>query len=321
VAFVISSPSNAAMDSRRHATSPVASQNPGPPCSGDRGVTQPMLAYEVHPGTGPYLLLVHGLLSGRAQWLPNLDALSGVSRPVVVELLGHGRSPSPGDARLYTPEAYVEHFDAVRRAVGAERWVVCGQSLGAALTLRYALDRPGDVLAQVFTNSNSALAPPGWAEENAAMFERGADQLLRGGRAAIDNHPLNPRRGRRLPAAARDALAAATAEHDPRGVALTLRHTVPASPVTDRLDQVRVPSLLVVGVDEAGFADARRRAEDAIPALEVVETAAGHAVNLEDPVAFNRAVVGFLRGRSGWRARPGPRPPSAAPPRRRGGSR
>jgi len=34
--------------------------------------------YEVREGKGPYVLLVHGFLSSRAQWLPNLDALSTV---------------------------------------------------------------------------------------------------------------------------------------------------------------------------------------------------------------------------------------------------
>jgi len=68
------------------------------------------LAFEVHPGRGPHLLLVHGLLSSRAQWNANLEALSGCSRPVVVELFGHGRSPSPEDAAYYSPANYVSEF-------------------------------------------------------------------------------------------------------------------------------------------------------------------------------------------------------------------
>ena len=55
--------------------------------------------YEVHPGEGPYALFVHGFLSSRAQWLPNLNQLSTVCRPVVVELFGHGRSTSPAERR------------------------------------------------------------------------------------------------------------------------------------------------------------------------------------------------------------------------------
>ena len=36
---------------------------------------KPILHYEVHGKDGPLLLLVHGLLSSRAQWLPNCPQL------------------------------------------------------------------------------------------------------------------------------------------------------------------------------------------------------------------------------------------------------
>ena len=101
------------------------------------------LHHEVHGRAGPFLLLVHGLLSSRAQWRPNLAALTQHFRPVVVELLGHGRSPSPEDLDLYRPSAYVAGFEALRATLGAERWLVCGQSLGAALTLAYVCRCPG----------------------------------------------------------------------------------------------------------------------------------------------------------------------------------
>jgi len=120
------------------------------------------LHVEVHHGDGPYALLVHGILSSRAQWLPNLDAVRTVCRPVVVELWGHGRSPEPSDPEAYTPDAYVEAFDRVRRSLGVESWLIIGQSLGAALTLRYALSHPERAIAQVFTNSSSALADEVW---------------------------------------------------------------------------------------------------------------------------------------------------------------
>src|SRR6059058_4727521 len=110
--------------------------------------------YDVHDGTGPYMLMVHGFLSSRAQWGPNLTALAPVTRPVVLELWGHGRSPAPTDPPRYHPDAYIEAFDQLRTQLGVERWFLCGQSFGAALTLRYALTHPDRVMAQVFTNSS-----------------------------------------------------------------------------------------------------------------------------------------------------------------------
>jgi len=256
--------------------------------------TAPQLYSEVHGHDGPFLLLVHGLLSSRAQWLPNLEALSACCRPVVVELFGHGRSPTPDDPGCYRPEAYVAEFERIRRAVGAERWFVCGQSLGAALTLRYALEQPGRVIGQVFTNSNSALAEDGWAERVRPAMEAQARRLEAEGRRLLAEHPLNPTRSRYLSPEVRAAFVADCALHTPRGIAYTGLYTIPDSSVRSSLGENTVPALLLVGEREERFAAHRRFAERTIPQLEVVELPAGHAVNLEAPAEFNAALTAFL---------------------------
>jgi 2-succinyl-6-hydroxy-2,4-cyclohexadiene-1-carboxylate synthase len=255
---------------------------------------KPLLYYEVHGDRGPHLLLVHGFLSSRAHWLLNLEALSAFCRPVVIELLGHARSPSPDDAAPYAPDAYVAEFEAIRETAGAERWLVCGQSLGAALTLRYSLDHPDRVIAQVFTNSNSALADKNWAARVMPVMEAQAQQIEREGRAALDKHPFAPTRSRRLPSAARDALIADYQRHNPKGIAATARHTIPYSSVRDRIVSTRVPTLLVAGDREEGFRDQAAFAEQAIPGTTVVHLNTGHAVNIEDAPGFNAAVSEFF---------------------------
>ncbi|GAF76435.1 unnamed protein product, partial [marine sediment metagenome] len=155
---------------------------------------KPLLHYEVHGTEGPFLLLVHGIISSRAQWIPNIKALSEFSRPVVIELFGHGRSPSPEDADYYTPEGYIRQFELIRQALGAEQWLICGQSLGASLTLRYTLQYPNLIPAQVFTNSRSAFSKTVSRRGSEAMAERLREQ----GRDLIDNFPLHPSRARHL---------------------------------------------------------------------------------------------------------------------------
>jgi 2-succinyl-6-hydroxy-2,4-cyclohexadiene-1-carboxylate synthase len=256
--------------------------------------SRPLLYYETHGDQGPFLLLVHGFLSSRAHWLLNLEALSIFSRPVVIEMLGHARSPSPDDTSVYSPDAYIAQFEIIRETLGAERWLICGQSLGAALTLRYALDYPDRVIAQVFTNSNSALANKNWANRVMPIMEAQAQQIEQGGRAALDNHPFAPTRSRRLPAQAKAALIADYELHNPLGIARTARHTIPYSSVRDRVSNTTVPTLLVSGDREEGFRDQYRFAEKAIPYLSAAHLNTGHAVNLEDAPGFNAAVTEFF---------------------------
>jgi 2-succinyl-6-hydroxy-2,4-cyclohexadiene-1-carboxylate synthase len=253
------------------------------------------LHHEAHPGNGPFLLLVHGILSGRSLWQPNLAALSAVSRLIVVELWGHGRSPSPDDPACYRPEAYVRAFEELRAELGVARWFVCGQSFGAALTLRYALDQPERMLAQVFTNSASALGDAEWMARMRTALPALADEIERGGGAAIERMPIHPRHARRIPAEYREAVLADAARVSPRGLAHTMRYSLPESSVRPRIGENRVPTLLVCGERELAFRPPREAAEREMPRLEVVGADAGHAVNLEAAETFNRAVTDFLR--------------------------
>jgi len=255
-----------------------------------------MMHVEVHAGSGPHLLLVHGLCSSRAQWRPNLAGLSGFCRPVMVEVLGHGRSQSPDEPAAYTVEAYIERFEALRERLGVERWAVCGQSFGAGLTMRYALERPQAVFAQVFTNSNSALSPgdPPVSEEIRLARLAGFEER---GRAALEQLAFYPKPNGRLPADVERELIADAQLISLKGVANTLRYTSPGLCVTPRLGEIAVPTLLVNGRGEKRFQPLRDHAEKAIPGVEIVDLDGGHPVNLDQPEQFNAAVGGFLAGK------------------------
>ena len=250
--------------------------------------------FEVHPGRGPYVLLVHGIISSREQWCLNLGALSEVCSPVVVELFGHGRSPAPEELADYHPDRYIDAFEQIRADLGQERWIVLGQSLGAALTLRYALHHPARVAAHILTNSSSAFAEPEWAEQLKPGMEALLRDVEREGAAALERIPIHPRHGRRLPADVKSRLVAEAKLHDPRGVALSMIGTAAKSGMGDQLERNQVPTLLLCGAREKRFDAHRRKAEQRMPLLEVAELEAGHAVNLEAHAEFNRLAVEFV---------------------------
>lgn len=258
-----------------------------------------LLHFDVHDGVGEYALLVHGFMSSRANWLPNLSALSSVCRPVVVELYGHGRSPSPSDLARYSATAYGEAFEAVRQVVGCERWFVVGHSLGTALALRYVLDHPDRVIGHVLSNSNSAAADESWFAAGAARQEQQAAALESSGTDAVLASPFSPARVRGLSNSQMAEMEADMSRHDPVGLARGLRHTTPTTSSRGRLGENVVPSLLVVGWRETAFEAARDHLASAMPNLEVVDVDSGHAVNIDAADAFNAAVASFVRRVSG----------------------
>jgi pimeloyl-ACP methyl ester carboxylesterase len=252
------------------------------------------LSVAIHPGNGPFLLLVHGFLSSRAQWIPNLEALSKIARPVVVELLGHGRSPAPEFAEPYRPKGYVKAFEHIREGLGVSEWLVCGQSLGAALTLRYALDHPERFIAHVITNSMSAFREiDNWeaAVKGANFF---AQKLLELGPEGLTKIPVHPINARSLPKEVKEPLLEDCLALNVLGVANTIRYTSAELSLFEECEKNKVPTLLVCGQREKRFKPLRDYAEARMPLLEIIDLDGGHAVNIDAAEAFNQAVTAFF---------------------------
>lgn len=250
--------------------------------------------WRVHEGTGPHLLLVHGFLTSRSQWLLNLDGLRSVCQPVTVELFGHHESPSPADLACFEPDYYVRAFEAIREAVGARCWFVLGYSLGAGLTLRYALDHPERIIGHLFTNSTSGLADSERQSEFRAGAHEMAAKIRAGGQTAMARIPVHPKHGWKLPKPVYNALVADAETHNPEGIANTIAITNPAVSMRARLVENARPACLIWGVKEKRFRPMAEFATLRMPELTTIKIEAGHGMNMEDPEAFNRAVVEFI---------------------------
>jgi pimeloyl-ACP methyl ester carboxylesterase len=235
------------------------------------------------------MLLVHGFLSSRAQWRINLPALTRFSRPVLVELLGHGRSPAPSDPAPYKVGAYIAAFESIRRLVGAERWFVCGQSFGAGLAIQYALVHPDRVEGLVFTNSISALSPKGDAERAAAQKER-ADAIAAGGMAALKELRIHPSHAKRFPADIKAELVADADRLAPEAILRSIGLTSPDLSIAHRLGELRVPTVLVNGFWEKRFQPMRDRVAAEVPGVTIADLPGGHSINIEAAAGFDTAV-------------------------------
>jgi pimeloyl-ACP methyl ester carboxylesterase len=92
------------------------------------------LAYE-RRGTGPALVLLHGVGHRRQAWDAVLPLLTAQRTVIAVDLPGHGESPPLVPAGRQAVAAIAEELFAFFGALGLERPHVAGNSLGGALAL------------------------------------------------------------------------------------------------------------------------------------------------------------------------------------------
>ncbi|MBA4179473.1 MAG: hypothetical protein C0506_02695 [Anaerolinea sp.] len=258
------------------------------------------IGYEVHPhpDQGPPLVLVHGFTASAASFAANIPALNGHFTVVTVDLLGHGQSDAPEDPAPYAPGPAIERITALLDWLGYGRVLLCGHSLGAAVCLRLALDAPARLDGLILINSMSAAGTPEWREAARPGMDELAARLREEGSDFLRTTRLYPAHSKRLDPRSRELLTQAFDQADPNGLAGTAESLVIDINSYERLGELAVPTLLVVGTREEAFARAvpdfvARMPEGMVRQVDLAE--AGHAANLEQPEAFEAAVVEFAR--------------------------
>jgi pimeloyl-ACP methyl ester carboxylesterase len=245
------------------------------------------LAYETYGDPAkPAILLQHGFLSCNGQWLLNRETLGAKYYLVMVELWGHGNSPTPTDITHYTVDTYCRQFEAIRAALNIPRWHLIGQSYGVGIVLNYAIRFPQVCSSLVATNSKSAFG-----QQSASQSKRRYPQ----------NHenfdarklPYHPIHARRFPAHVKHAMV--TSADTMSAEAIILGGKLGANlNCNDRVGELTVPLLIANGQYEKSFQTDLAVLQQRYPHLRVENLAGGHSVNIEAADAFNQVVLEFL---------------------------
>lgn len=227
------------------------------------------------------LVFIHGSGGDHTNWIYQYSALKDRFQTAALELPGHGLSEGPGEQSV---DVYVEWVRKAIAALGVARPVLSGHSLGAAISLTFAI-RYGSLLAGIVPVGGGARMPvnpaileglktnPAPVYEMVVKFSFAKANLERFGRAVVEG----------------------MLRTDP----LIVHGDLTAC---DRLDltgtaaSIRVPTLVVCGAeDKMTPPPLSEFLRDAIPGAKLVLIpAAGHFVMMESPEAFNQAVADFV---------------------------
>ena len=249
------------------------------------------LAHTVRGGTGPPVLLLHGLGSCAADWAPQAPVLEPRFRVLAVDLPGHGASPLP-PGRL-TIERMAEAVAELAGAVTAEPAHVVGLSLGACVALRVALQAPARVRSLTLANPFARIRPDG-----PGALVRMAHRLLLLGTAPMPSLAAHVA-SRLFPWPEQRSLyegaVASLGATSRRGYAAAMR-ALARFDARGQLAAIRCPTLVVAG-DRDGVVPlgAKLRLGASIPGARVVVVpASGHATPYDQPATFNRLLLEFL---------------------------
>jgi pimeloyl-ACP methyl ester carboxylesterase len=111
----------------------------------------------VEAGSGPVVILLHGLGGNSSNWAFNINALAQSYRVIVPDQIGFGRSDKP--LINYHVGTYVDFLDGLCKQLKIERASLVGNSMGGWVAAAYTLAHPEKVERLVLVDA-AGFAPP-----------------------------------------------------------------------------------------------------------------------------------------------------------------
>lgn len=245
-------------------------------------------------GVGPLVILVHGMGGDRTTWFTQIEALSKQFTAVSVDLRGYGDSGDPPHALDFKRD-FTADLLAVMDAFGVDRAHLVGLSMGGRVVRAACLLAPQRVASVTLANTS-----PGFDHMNQEQLQAFIDarsKVLTG-----DQFPpsfgLDQAKAMMAENASMEALQLAAAAMG----RLRLRNyleVLQASTLQDRgdrLEDIACPVHIITSDQDRVYPEVVSRQMLArIPHASLTRiSGAGHLANIEQPQAFNVALLTFL---------------------------
>jgi pimeloyl-ACP methyl ester carboxylesterase len=265
--------------------------------SGDVGL------YVESTGSGHPIVFVHEFASDHREWEPQVRWFSREYRCVTYNARGYPPSDVPEDPAQYGWEAAVADLLAVLDGLDLPAAHLVGLSMGGYAVLQFARLHPERTTAAVVAAAGSGSGPAEretWPTVAASIAEgfvtRGMDEMAHD----IGHGPTRLQLQRKSPRAWAEFMDHLR-EHSPRGMANTMARYQALRPSLydfgDDYAAMTTPVLLALGDEDAPCLETNLMLKRAIPGAGLwIHPHTGHAVNLEEPAAFNAAVEAFFAG-------------------------
>jgi pimeloyl-ACP methyl ester carboxylesterase len=253
----------------------------------------------VEQGEGPAVVFVHGLVMDHTMYEAQFEELPDLYRCIALDLRGHGHSGCPPGP--WSMHDSVDDVIAFIEGVDAAPCHLVGMSWGGMIGVRIAVQRPELVRSLVLIDTSAGSEDPQQSELRRTVFMEpiaahgitdelvAASILILFGEKYQADEPAMAVYADRVKSMKREAIVEG------------LRAVLERDSVLDRLGQIRVPTLVIHGEQDASIPMSVAEAIVAgiAGARLVAIPDAGHSTPLEAPDAVNTALAGFFAGQDG----------------------
>jgi pimeloyl-ACP methyl ester carboxylesterase len=257
--------------------------------------------YYEEVGSGIPVVFVHEFAGDVRSYEMQMRYFGQRYRCIAFNARGYPPSDVPESAELYSQERARDDIRAVLDALKIDKAHIVGLSMGGFATLHFGFTYADRTRSLVIAGCGYGAAPDKRAQF-AGEAEAAAKNFQQVGMAkAAEGYALGPTRVQFQNKDPRgwQEFATQLAEHSTEGAAQTLRGVQARRPslfdLVDKMKTITAPTLIMTGDEDWPCLEPGLLMKRTIPtAALVVMPNAGHAINLEDPGAFNQHIADFF---------------------------
>lgn len=251
------------------------------------------LAY-TDTGIGRPVVLIHGYPFNRSLWTEQIPALSNSYRVIIPDLRGFGETDASEGAA--TMNRMAQDVAELMDQLEIPRAVIGGLSMGGYVALAFYKQFPSRVRGLILADTRAEADTEEGKQTRAQQAEKALAEGMAGIADAMLPKLLTPDTVSKHPEIVlfvRDMML----KMKPEGAAAALRGMAEREDQTPLLSQISVPTLLLVGAEDAitPVADSEKMHRAIAGSRLVVLENAGHVSNIERTQQFNDALLEFLR--------------------------
>ncbi|MES2683964.1 MAG: alpha/beta hydrolase [Pseudomonadota bacterium] len=240
-------------------------------------------------GSGPTLLLIHGLGATHADWQKQIDFFARVFRVIAPDLRGHGDSEGEGP---FNVDRLATDLSLLMDMLKIGSFFVIGHSMGGAVAMQLALFKPERVKKLVLADTLPSFVPNTF-RKRLLLWTRlfimrfmGPEALAK--RTAKQMFPKKDQESLR-------ELLILQNNRTPKPVYLALLRALSKWTVVDRLSWLNMPTFVIAGEIDYFPPEEAQSFADSLPdgRCRIIQ-GARHHLPLERPEDFNRVTMDFL---------------------------
>ena len=245
------------------------------------------------PENAPVVIFIHGFPFNKSMWDDQVNFLNDNYRVIAYDIRGHGNSDIGIDD--FFIELFVNDLFRFIEKLGIKKSILCGLSLGGYIALNAVLKYP-DRFEGLILNDTQCIADTQEIKENRCTaiirilkngVDQYADEIIKNLFASETFTKKN-----NIIAKVKEMIISTSKQ----SLCNTLHALAERRDTCDELQQINIPVLIMVGKEDkiTPIAAAQQMHEKIRGSMLKIIQHAGHIINLENPIAFNKRLVKFL---------------------------